>query len=207
MFLRALLCAFILWQCAAPRAFAETLSADELAALIRERDAKITSLSCAFTQTSTAPMFSAPLVSRGRMLFRAPDALRWEYLHPVEQGFILTKERITRWENGRQTRSSLPPDQDPLALFLGRQLLAWVGADTSAIGREYAVTLVRRNPLELSLAPRSSGAREVVRELRLRFNDQGVATFVHLTETGGGSTRLDFSDIRLNEALNPVEFE
>lgn len=201
--LRACACLLLLAHGAAA---AQAISPEELAALVRQQDAKVESLSCSFTQTTTAPMFAAPLRSSGRLVFRAPESLRWEYLEPVEQGFILAEGRVIRWESGG-ARVSAPAERDPLGMFLGRQLLAWVKADTEMIGRDYEVTLIARDPLEFSLTPRSAAARDVVRELRLRFTAEGIASSVQLTETGGGVTRLDFFDVRRNEPLSPSAFD
>jgi outer membrane lipoprotein carrier protein len=180
---------------------APAFAADSGAEDVLRRFARPETLVCSFVQTSENPMFAAPLVSRGRLVFRAPDFLRWEYTQPSAQGFILAGGCLTRREGDKLLSAA----EDPVGLALGRRLLGWIGADTEAIRRDYEPSILGQEPLELRLVPRSAQVREVVEELHIRLDGNGVVSRVLLKEAGGGMTRLDFSDSRLNGPLDAAD--
>ena len=52
--------------------------------LVVERQRALTSLRADFVQDKNSEMFLAPVTSKGRFRFKAPDQVRWDYNTPDE---------------------------------------------------------------------------------------------------------------------------
>ena len=204
---RKLLCCVCFVILSSSALAATPLNKERLLALAQENSLKLSSLSCRFTQKTSIPLFDEPLVSTGRMLFAAPDSLLWEYLTPLQEGFILTPKAFTRWTKGRQTSTTVPPSQDRLGSFVAQELVTWVTFDTEKIFKHYAVSQTQKNPLTLLLVPQNEQVQKVMHSLEITFTPQGAASKVLLSEAGGGTVLLEFTEIQTNSPIPKGAFD
>ena len=56
---------------------------------IRAAAEKVDSISADFVQEKHLPILTKPLKSNGRLFYRRPDALRWEYTAPVKSVLLM----------------------------------------------------------------------------------------------------------------------
>ena len=68
---------------------------DPIVESIVKECARMESMSCDFRQVRTVPLMDAPQESRGRMLYRRPDALKWSYTEPFVNSFTIDGDMIT----------------------------------------------------------------------------------------------------------------
>ena len=86
---------------------AQGQSREEMLRAIRTTGASIESLECEFTQTKTVSMLEQKMVSEGKLYFRKPSAVRWEYLTPVHNFFIMNGEDLLAGNDASAKHSSL----------------------------------------------------------------------------------------------------
>ena len=55
---------------------------------------KMKSMECRFTQTKSMKMLSKKMQSAGKMYFKYPNKLRWQYTVPYDYTFILNADKI-----------------------------------------------------------------------------------------------------------------
>ena len=166
----------------------------------------ISSIRTNFTQTTDIPMFSQPLKVQGILLYARPAALLWEYQEPFVEGFSLKDGRIVRWENSRASVVGKGAGQDPVAAIIADNLMAWVSLDLEKIRREYDVKVTGTAPVTLHLVPKNKGLQEIIADLTISFQANGVASSVVLREARGGSTTISFYNTVINAGINPAEF-
>jgi outer membrane lipoprotein-sorting protein len=168
--------------------------------------ASINSLRCDFTQTTSIPLFTAPVVSQGILLFQKPDALVWEYTAPVAQGLAFSGGKGFRWDEDKSRRTPFIIAEDPIAGLIAAQMLAWIRFDRIWIEAQYAIQVEEEEPLSLILIPKNADMRSVLASLSIRFADDGIARTILLMEASGGSTEIRFHSVVVNGAVDAGEF-
>jgi outer membrane lipoprotein-sorting protein len=185
---------------------AQASPAGALAAL-REKAASVRTMRSAFTQETLIPMFARPMRSQGRLLFKRPNYLRWEYSSPMKEGFSLKGGSGVRWEDDGLKRAAFTVENDPLAGIIARQLLDWIAFDLAAISGEYGIELLKETPLVLRMTPLRADALKAVAGIVITFSAEGPASLVEIEEAGGGRTSIAFEDTIINGPLEDREFD
>jgi len=134
---------------AATTAAAEIPAAEAAALEKRFFDAQrgTRTLTADFTQTVEAPGLPAPVVSRGRLTFRAPDDLRIDYTEPAGDLLQLDAAALTTRRSGQDFVRRAPDHRSARALAALREMLRgrsppgeW-HATVTRRGRDYLVVL------------------------------------------------------------------
>jgi outer membrane lipoprotein carrier protein len=184
-----------------------------LAALVAEVDAAkagVETLAGEFTQKNRVKLFKQELSSKGRLYFKKPRQIRWEYTAPDPSLLIL---------DGNQARMTTPGaapqvfdlDKDATMRAIFDQLLTWLGPgslaaarddyDLSTAGSAAAPTLV------LTPKPASAIAKAFARiELRLDRKTWLMKSIL-LVEKNGDEKEIDFSKLQRNVKLPPDAFK
>lgn len=176
----------------------------EVLSILQERTKNLMTLHSTFTQETNIPMFSRPVVSHGRLLFQKPDSLRWEYLSPLREGFVIVGGKGFRWEE--DARSAFSAGKDPVATLIAGQLLAWIRFDVAQIEREYHIEALSADPISLKMTPISKDMGSVITSITITFSAEGAASSVRLAEGQGGTTTITFTGTVLNAVLNSKDF-
>lgn len=195
----------LVFYAAAPCSAAEP-GADAVLERLSVLTASIDSLRCDFTQTTTIPLFTEPVISQGRLLFRKPDSLVWEYATPAAQGLVFSGGRGFRWEEDKSRRVPFATAEDPVAGLIASQMLAWIRFDRTWLEAQYAIRVEKEEPLSLVLTPKSADMRSVLASLAIRFAGDGIARDILLTEASGGVTEILFHNVLVNGPMDAGEF-
>jgi outer membrane lipoprotein-sorting protein len=186
----------LLWLCLVPA----TAGAAEVETVLTRLEgvaAGVKSLSSDFVQEKHLAMFEEVMTSRGRFVFVKPDRLRWELLEPVKSGFVLKGNEGRRW-NGRSGGSE-PFDlaREPVMKLVTEQLLSWARADFARLRKEYRISLVREQPVQLRLDPLARGG--VLSHLLITFAaDETHVESVEIHDRDGDFTRIRFLAATVN---------
>lgn len=200
---RALLLAVALTMAACAVARAETPGAEgDVLARLRGKAATVRSISSNFVQEKHLSVFDNTLISTGRFMYGMPDRLRWEYLAPITDGFVLNGRTGIRWEGATGTRREFLLNSDPVMSTVATQLLAWAAFDLSKLESEYRIEVVRQSPTTLQLTPKSEVARQVISRLVIEFTPtEDAVRMVELQQEGGDYTRICFEGTVVNGPL------
>ena len=177
---------------------------DALASLVATVQ-DITSIRSRFVQETDILMFKQPMESRGVLLYVRPNALLWEYQEPFVEGFSLYNGQVSRWEGSRGAMAS-QTRQDPVSTIIANNLVAWIALDLETIRKEYVVEVIGIDPISLRLTPKSRGLKDILADLVITFQPDGVAQTVIIRETRGGKTTITFMDTVTNKTIDPAEF-
>lgn len=163
---------------------------------------QVHSIQCDFVQTKQLKVFAEKLTSKGRMLLEKPDKLRWEYLEPSKQGFVVNGERAMRWSEFSDKPKRFAIEDDMATRIIAEQLLAWAGVDLPRLRKSFAIQVEQRAPPVLSLSPRSEKLGQYLQRIRVSFGpDARAVRRVQIMEQDGDETLLEFKNVRLNAPL------
>ncbi|MGE4441646.1 MAG: outer membrane lipoprotein carrier protein LolA [Desulfomicrobium sp.] len=172
---------------------------------LRVQATAVESISSEFSQESHLSVFEETIVSNGRFLFHKPDKLRWEYLHPITEGFALNGDQGVRWTETTKTAFSLR--SDPLMNIVARQLLAWAIFDLEWLSAEFDIALAGKSPVVLKLVPKDPDTSLVLKHLLIEFSvSSNTVQRVEIHDQSGDLTRILFKNPHVNIPLGNEMF-
>lgn len=138
----------------------------------------IVSLTADFTQTKQSALMAKPQVSKGRMEYRSPDCIRWEYVSP---------KKMT-WEmNG--SKSNVNPQIQGLL----RMIMATISGENLKESADFAV---QREGDVYTLTPKKREYKRLFRTIRITLDSKtSTARKVEMIETNGDSTIIEFEHV------------
>ena len=172
---------------------------------IRAAGEKVEAVSAAFVQEKHLPILARPLVSRGRIAFRRPDALRWEYTVPVRSILLMTAGSVRRFV---QTDGGMAEDASvhmQAMQFVMPEISGWLS------GRFGDNPLFQAELIDdgtIRMTPHEEAMARFIRSIEVRLSSQpGAIDQVLIIEGEDAFTRMQFTDIQVNPDLPDRLFE
>ena len=172
---------------------------------IRNAAKSVDSISADFVQEKHLPILARPLISEGRLLYRRPDALRWEYTSPVKSVLLMHGGDARRFVQSDQGLVEDVSVRLQAMQFVMPEISGWLG------GR------FQDNPLfnasldginTIMLVPTDPGMARFIQRIELLMSDRpGVIEQVLIFESDDAFTRMVFSHTQVNPSLNDRLFQ
>ena len=191
-------------------------SAERIASLVQSFYDKTKSLDASFYQTRYTRLYDRYDRASGRVIFKKPGRMRWDYEKPNGQIFIADGKRLSIYqppEEGEKTgqliERPVSDDQLPAAFsFL---------TGTGRLDRDFHFRLLDasnqgfENGYVLQLRPRKSSSHFeqvlfFVRVLKTQGKQAGVIQRVLIIDAAGNRNRFDFSDMKFNRFVSETKF-
>jgi outer membrane lipoprotein-sorting protein len=172
---------------------------------IRAAAGGVEGISADFVQEKHLPILAKPLISEGRLFYRRPDALRWEYTSPVKSVLLMHGGDARRFV--QSDRGLVEDDSVRLQAmqFVMPEISGWLG------GR------FQDNPLfdarldgvdKILLVPKDTGMARFIQRIELLMSDRpGVIAQVLIFESDDSFTRMVFSNTQVNPVLDDRLFQ
>jgi len=154
------------------------------------------SLSAEFEQITVDSSGEVVEESRGRMVFQAPNQIRWDYLEPFAQVIVGDGEQLWHYDEALEQVTVRPQpaaEDSPMFVLMRPELLE----------RFYRI-LPSERPDQIRFEPRAEQAE--ITMARLSFRD-GRPMALDVFDPFGQSTRLTLSSVRRNPELDSDVFE
>jgi outer membrane lipoprotein carrier protein len=195
---------------AGARPAAADAKVDEVLAKVDGAKASVESLAGEFVQKNKVKLFKQELTSQGKLYFKRPRQIRWEYTAPDPSTLVLDGNRATLSTPGAAPQQfDLEKDATMRAIF--DQLLTWLGPgsltqaradwDLGAGGTSAAPTV--------TLTPKAD--RPVARafaRVELRVDGKsGLLKSIALVEKNGDQKEITFTKLQKNVALPADAFK
>ena len=172
---------------------------------IRAAGEKVAAVSAQFVQEKHLPILAKPLESKGRLVFRRPDMLRWEYTTPVKSVLLVNGDSVRRFV---QTDAGMTEDASvhlKAMQFVMPEIGGWLSgrfADNPLFEAELTGAGTIR------LTPRDEGMARFIERIEIQFAGQpGVIDQVLIVEGPNAYTRMRFIESQVNPVLPDRLFE
>ena len=174
---------------------------------IRGASRNVRTIEASFVQSRSLSILARPIVSRGKFAFRRPADLRWEYQSPIESVIIVRKGDVGRYvrRDGRLVADSASR-MDALSAVFG-EIQHWLAGEFAS-SRIFRAELVRAGErTTIVLVPIDAAMRGLIDGVRLDLGGEpGTVTSIVIDEGAEGSTRIDFTDVRINGDVGDDRF-
>jgi len=197
-----LLVAGVSAQQRAPRAAdAPRESFDELYRRGQQANAGMKTLTARFTETTTSPLLTRPLVARGTLSVERPSRVVMRYDDPEPRVVLIDGDRMILSWPGRNMRQVTN-----IARAQGRVQKYFVNSTATELRKEFDIqpreTSERPGLYEVSMVPERKQIKETLTRLDLWVDPAAsVLTAMPMTFAGGDTKLMEFTDIVSNPAL------
>lgn len=178
--------------------------ADDLQTL-KQKVEFVNSIQADFTQEKHLEMLEHALISKGKLYYKVPRSLRWEYKQPVRSVLLMDKgeiRRFVRTDTGmkEQTGQGL----EAMRVFL-EEICLWMQGEFGANPDFEAKMKPGR---KVVLEPRDQAMADVIRQIELRLtNEPGVIGSVVINEGAGSYTLVRFHNTMINQEIGNSVFQ
>lgn len=175
--------------------------APPLDALLKDLDAsakRVSELSGEFTQRNRLKLFKQELRSRGRLTYKAPRYIRWEYLEPDPSTLVLDGNKATLTAPGAAPQV-FDLERDATMRTIFDQLLLWIGPsglERAKADYEMSVSGTAERPV-LTLVPRAtSPVAKAFKKIELRLDGKTwLLSSILLVEHNGDEKEITFTKL------------
>jgi outer membrane lipoprotein-sorting protein len=172
---------------------------------IRAAAANVHAVSADFTQEKHLPILAKPLISKGRLYYRRPDSLRWEYTSPVRSVLLMHGGEARRFV---QTDRGMVEDAGvrlQAMQFVMPEIGKWLAGQFQD-SPLFKASL--KAPNRILLVPTDPGMARFIQRIELVLAKRpGVIKEVLIYESDDAYTRMVFSHTKVNPHLDDRLFK
>lgn len=184
-------------------------STDQVLSQVEESSKNVSTLAGEFTQKNRIKLFKQVLTSTGKLYFRAPRQIRWEYREPDPSTLVLDGQKATLVTPGAAPKVfDLEHDATLRAIF--DQLLLWLGPGSLAQARadyEVAAGGSAAAP-SLALTPKpTSPVAKAFQKIELHLDGKSwLLRSILLIEKNGDEKEIIFTRLQRNAKIPDAAF-
>ena len=175
---------------------------------IRQAAQSVKNLTCNFEQIRTSSLLQDSILSRGKMLFRAPNELLWSYDEPKKIRFVVTNSgEVNIHVDGKE--KNLGSTQKKYLKQMSRFLLNLISGNYLNALNDFRTEIAPQNGggYILHLYPKKKELRRLFKQFILQLRpDLQSATSVTLVEKRGDRTHILFRQLVLNAPVDSTLF-
>ncbi|MFH1981177.1 MAG: outer membrane lipoprotein carrier protein LolA [Pseudomonadota bacterium] len=171
---------------------------------IRSAARGISTVQSPFTQEKHLRMLAGPLISKGRLVFRRPGSLRWEYLAPIPSVLLMHGGAMHRFQeiDGRWIEdtaggvSAMP--------VVAEEITRWLNGQFE--GNPYFTAALAPGS-RVTLTPKDPSMARIISQIVLELGDRpGIITAVTIHESPTSYTRILFDSPLINAPVDDALF-
>lgn len=179
---------------------------NEVIAAIGKSVAATKSLSCSFTQTKNLSLLKDKMISEGKMLYKSPGKLRWEYTQPYKYQLIFNGAKV--YVANRNRKDVIDTKSNKIFREVARIMMETVtgnalsnvndfNKEVSKEGSQYLVTLF----------PKKKEMKQMFSKIVLHFTKTGYSiSEIDLYEKNGDRTNIRLKNVVTNSTINESLF-
>lgn len=172
---------------------------------IRAAAATVNAVQADFVQEKHLPILAKPLVSTGRLYYRRPDALRWEYTAPVKSVLLMQGGEARRFVQSDQGLVEDAGVRMQAMQFVMPEISGWLSGRFQD-NPLFEASLSGTN--RILLVPKDEGMARFIQRIELVMaKTPGVIEEVLIFESADSFTRMVFSNTRVNPNLDDRLFQ
>ncbi len=176
-----------------------TSEAEALKAKVRGQAEVTKTISSDFVQYKHLDFLSNDIESTGKLAFKSPDWVKWEYVKPFEYSVIFKNETLYIDDSGN--KSSMDMGSNKIFKQLNQLITVSIKGDLFD-SPEFTVSYFKKEKKsEAHFEPTDPEFREFIKSFQISFNTKGEVKEVKMIEPSDDYTQIIFSNRIVNQAL------
>lgn len=177
----------------------------EIIEKINSEAMKLASMQCEFVQTKKVVLLNDRMVSKGKMFYKQPNKLRWEYTTPYTYVFVLNGSKISL---GKNQKDVIDVNQSKVFKEIASIMMNSVVGKCLSDKKSFKTTIKASNSKYIAtLIPRTKEIKHLFNTIILHFDKkQSFVIRIELIEKNGDTTTIDLKNIKKNNPVNDQVF-
>ncbi len=157
-----------------------------------------------FVQKKHLDFLSNDIESRGKLSFKSPDLVKWEYVSPFSYAVLFKNDML--YINNEGDKSNVDIGSNKLFRQLNKLISGSVTGDMFDVA-EFDISYFQiESAVEVRFVPRDKKFAQYIREFQMIFNSQAEVTEVKMIEPSDDYTHIIFSSRMTNQDLPDAVF-
>ena len=187
----------------------QKVSASERDEMIRQvvlASEGIRTVQCEFLQEKKLSLLNECMISKGKMYFKSPNMLSWEYMSPYVYTFVLNKQKVLIKSQGKKDVIDVRTSR--LFTEIARIMMGSVTGSCLRGDDDFFVEMLKDKARWVArLTPKSSGLKRIFSLVTLYINpNEKMVDRIEMKEKTGDVTYITLSGILMNHRLNEKVF-
>lgn len=178
----------------------------EVISQINKAASGLKSMTCSFVQTKYLSLLSDRMVSQGKMSYRHPDKLRWEYTSPYQYLFIFNRNKVFVGNNSR--KDVIDTGSNKLFKEVARIMMGTVTGTALSNPSDFTTTVAdSKDNWIVTLIPRKKEMKKMFAKIVLCFSKADLMiSEINLFEKNNDRTQIKLKNISTNIPVNESLF-
>lgn len=173
---------------------------------INKACSEMKTMECDFVQTKYLKMLNDQMVSKGKMSYQQPSALRWEYTTPYTYTFVLNDNKILL-KNDRR-KDVIDVNQNKLFKEIARIMMNSIVGKCLTDDKAFKTTIEETSAEWVAtLLPQKKDMKQMWTKLILHFDRaKNAVVKVEMYEKTGDHTVIDLKNTKTNHPIDKKVF-
>lgn len=207
--LKRLTAALLLTLLVAMSAVAAPLTASQksdIVSQINKAAASMRSMSCSFTQTKHLALLSDKMTSQGKMYYKQPEKLRWEYTSPYQFLFIFNGTKV--YVGNKSRKDVIDTKTNKVFKEVARIMMSTVTGTALSNTGDFTIDVADTpSAWQVTLLPKKKEMKMMFAKVLLTFSKADkMISEVTIFEKNNDRTNIKFRNIQTNQQLNEALF-
>lgn len=164
------------------------------------------SMSCSFTQTKYLSLLSDRMVSKGKMNYKQPNKLRWEYTIPYQYLFIFNGTKV--YVGNKSRKDVIDTNTNKVFKEVARIMMSTVTGTALSNSSDFSIDVADGNTLwQITLVPKRKEMKKMFSKIVLLFNKSNLMIAeINIYENNNDRTNIKLKNIKTNGVVNETLF-
>lgn len=175
-----------------------------LKALVKKQAATTQTVTSDFVQYKHLDFLSNDIKSSGKLAFKSPDKVKWEYTTPFEYSALFKNKTLYINDNGK--KSDMDMGSNKIFEQLNQLITASIKGDMFD-DNEFNITYYKKEGAsEVHFMPKDAQFSEFIKAFLITFSSKGEVQEVKMIEPSEDYTQIVFSNRTINQSLPDAVF-
>jgi len=178
--------------------------ADALKAAVKSISAETETITADFVQYKRLDFLADDVESNGKLAFKSPNMVKWEYKEPFGTSIIFKNETLYVDNNGDKSEMDLGSNQ--LFKQLNQLIVNSIKGDMFDESKFEITYFKTDGKNEVHFNPKDEQFSEIIKSFHITFNTKGEVQKVKMIEASDDYTQIVFSNRTANQILSDDVF-
>lgn len=184
-----------------------SMSADESTILknkVKAHATTINTLSSDFTQYKHLDFLSNDIVTSGKLAFKAPNIIKWEYTAPYKYSILFKNDKLFINDEGK--KSDVDLGSSKMFKQLNTLIVNSVKGDMFDTTKFDISYLKKENHSEVHFSPKDEELSKYIKAFHITFNEKGHVIELKMIEPSDDYTKIVFNNRSINTPIPDAIF-
>ncbi|MDO5971747.1 outer membrane lipoprotein carrier protein LolA [Flavivirga aquimarina] len=175
-----------------------------LKAKVKTKATTINTLLSDFTQYKHLDFLSKDIITSGKLAFKSPNMIKWEYITPFKYVVIFKNEKLFINDEGK--KSNIDIGSNKMFKHLNTLIINSVKGDMFD-ENEFDITYYKEGVnSKVYFSPKDESFSKYIKAFHITFNVEGDVVELKMVEQSEDYTRIVFNNRKINTALSDAIF-